>query len=83
MEFLEISQLIGQVFDGGLFASDYIRNAAMFALAMILHNRKMNQLIAVIRQDLTAQQNLIGKLGGRVSKIEERLQLQGEPNGIA
>lgn len=78
-------ELIRNIF-GQVAASEFARTCAIFGLAAFVHSKQVRQeiktqfggLIAAVREDLTAQREILGKLGTRVDKIEDHLQLKGE-----
>lgn len=86
MEFLEsfidaefVKNILGEA-----ASSDFTRTCAIFALAAFVHGRQMRKeikaqfglLVTVLKEDLDAQQKVLGLHAVRLDKIEERLQIK-------
>lgn len=74
---IDLMDLITKIL-GDAAQSQFAKDCAIFALAALLHNRKMNQLTAVLSKDLQTQQLLLGKVTDRVDKIEDHLKIRGK-----
>lgn len=74
----------------GLFSEavshQFTQTLMIFAAAAFVHGRQVRkeiktqfgELINVLRADLDAQKNVLGKLAGRVDNIEATLKIKGE-----
>lgn len=85
MELLSLGNIIQALFTDSVSAQFY-RTLLLFVAAAWVHGRQVrkeiksqiSQLIKVLQQDLNAQKELIAKTDGRVTKIEEHLNIKGE-----
>jgi hypothetical protein len=67
---------------GNALASDFTHNAAIFALAALVHASQVRreikfqfgELVSVIKQDLEAQKSVLAGLTARVDKLEGKIE---------
>ena len=65
--------------------TNFFQTLAVFTVASWVHGRQvrkeiknqMGLLVSVLQQDLVAQKEVLGSLGGRVSRIESHLSIKG------
>jgi len=71
-----IKNLFGEAASG-----QFMRTCSIFALAAFIHARQVRKeirtqfdlLVTVLRQDLDAQQKMLGILSGRIDKLEQHI----------
>ncbi len=71
------AEVIKNIF-GEAASGEFVRTCSMFVLAAYVHSRQVRKeikdqfsiLVSVIKQDLDAQQKILGVFGERLAKIE-------------